>query len=239
MKLCPQCEFIYEDDQNLCDMDGKTLVNDTRVEVIPGTLSAITAARPAKSRLKNIAMPVVAGLVLSALLFIAYCSSPPLLYSEVASPIGKLEAKVTGLQQQLAPQPDSAQSQPGTPSQPANPVVASESVNSRSDESTAKPVSESARSQPVPKATDKAPKASDNRLTIPRGLPPLRPVTPLPRLSPPKRLTVARSGSEVSGSNQKAVVVEVKPAKIKANKPSRLTTLFKKTTRLLKKPFKR
>ena len=26
MKRCPQCEFIYEDDQTLCDMDGKELV---------------------------------------------------------------------------------------------------------------------------------------------------------------------------------------------------------------------
>lgn len=28
MKLCPQCEFIYEDDQTFCDMDGKELVYD-------------------------------------------------------------------------------------------------------------------------------------------------------------------------------------------------------------------
>ncbi|HEY8186258.1 MAG TPA: hypothetical protein VIF64_09330 [Pyrinomonadaceae bacterium] len=28
MKLCPQCEFIYEDDQTLCDMDGRELVYD-------------------------------------------------------------------------------------------------------------------------------------------------------------------------------------------------------------------
>src|SRR5258706_13893275 len=28
MKLCPQCDFIYEDDQSVCDMDGKELVSD-------------------------------------------------------------------------------------------------------------------------------------------------------------------------------------------------------------------
>ena len=28
MKLCPQCEFIYEDDQRFCDMDGQELVHD-------------------------------------------------------------------------------------------------------------------------------------------------------------------------------------------------------------------
>ena len=30
MKRCPQCEFIYEDDQSLCDMDGVLLVFDSR-----------------------------------------------------------------------------------------------------------------------------------------------------------------------------------------------------------------
>lgn len=28
MKQCPQCEFLYEDDQSVCDMDGKELVYD-------------------------------------------------------------------------------------------------------------------------------------------------------------------------------------------------------------------
>jgi hypothetical protein len=30
MKLCPQCEFIYEDDQKFCDMDGQELVHDQK-----------------------------------------------------------------------------------------------------------------------------------------------------------------------------------------------------------------
>ena len=232
MKLCPQCEFIYEDDQSLCDMDGEALVNDSRVGLIPGTVSAITAARPAQSRLRTSAMPLVAGLVLSALLFIAFCTSAPVLNSKVPQ-IGKPETKETGPQPQLNPQPHDSQSQPDTLSQsPANPIIASESVNSRADEATAKPLSEAARTHAPLKATEPAPKTGDQRLTIARGLPPLQQLTPLPRLSPPKRL------AQRTGSNQKAVVVEVKPATGKANKPSRVTSLFKKTTRLLKKPFK-
>jgi len=27
MKLCPQCAFIYEDNQRVCDMDGKELIH--------------------------------------------------------------------------------------------------------------------------------------------------------------------------------------------------------------------
>jgi hypothetical protein len=30
MKLCPQCEFLYEDDQKFCDMDGRELVHDPK-----------------------------------------------------------------------------------------------------------------------------------------------------------------------------------------------------------------
>lgn len=28
MKRCPLCDFIYEDDQSVCDMDGIELVHD-------------------------------------------------------------------------------------------------------------------------------------------------------------------------------------------------------------------
>jgi hypothetical protein len=35
MKLCPQCEFIYEDDQRLCDMDGRELIHDPSPRAFP------------------------------------------------------------------------------------------------------------------------------------------------------------------------------------------------------------
>ena len=85
MKLCPQCEFIYEDDQNFCDMDGETLVFDTRLGVFPGNVPAVTGPRPRKSRLRIIALPVAAGLVLSALLCISYYASSAALNSNFAS----------------------------------------------------------------------------------------------------------------------------------------------------------
>jgi hypothetical protein len=31
MKRCPQCEFIYEEDQRLCDMDGTALIHDSHL----------------------------------------------------------------------------------------------------------------------------------------------------------------------------------------------------------------
>ncbi|MDQ6651708.1 MAG: hypothetical protein M3Y84_03080 [Acidobacteriota bacterium] len=37
MKLCPQCDFIYEDDQSLCDMDGSELINHSGPVVLEGS----------------------------------------------------------------------------------------------------------------------------------------------------------------------------------------------------------
>ena len=28
MKRCPQCEFVYEDEQTVCDMDGSELLHE-------------------------------------------------------------------------------------------------------------------------------------------------------------------------------------------------------------------
>lgn len=42
MKLCPQCAFIYEDDQRVCDMDGKALINAPAPAVLEPVVSAPT-----------------------------------------------------------------------------------------------------------------------------------------------------------------------------------------------------
>ena len=69
MKRCPKCEFIYEDDQSLCDMDGVLLVLDTR------TLPHLHALQtlPAKTTPKrNRAVPAFATLVLALVLGMVY-----------------------------------------------------------------------------------------------------------------------------------------------------------------------
>ena len=49
MKRCPQCEFIYEDEQSLCDMDGVLLVFDSRTLPNMNALTAVTT-KPAPKR---------------------------------------------------------------------------------------------------------------------------------------------------------------------------------------------
>ena len=59
MKRCPKCEFIYEDDQSLCDMDGVLLVLDARklpnhqaLQTVPATENA-PEAKPSGSGVRH------------------------------------------------------------------------------------------------------------------------------------------------------------------------------------------
>jgi len=81
MKLCPQCDFIYEDDQIVCDMDGKELVSDPTTVVhnqgfappessIPVT--DISATEVSLRRSRSFAVVTVVGFVLAALVIVAY-----------------------------------------------------------------------------------------------------------------------------------------------------------------------
>jgi outer membrane biosynthesis protein TonB len=72
MKRCPECEFVYEDEQNLCDMDGAGLVFDSRP--LPGEEN--TSPQPlnarAKSSWRTVVIVALAGLALSSVLMVRY-----------------------------------------------------------------------------------------------------------------------------------------------------------------------
>lgn len=70
MKKCPQCEFIYEDDQSLCDMDGVLLVLDSRTLPNPHALQTVTSAKTPSKRSR--AVPAFATLILALVLGLVY-----------------------------------------------------------------------------------------------------------------------------------------------------------------------
>ena len=72
MKRCPQCEFIYEDDQSLCDMDGVLLVLDSRTLPNHHALATVPAVPASASQRRNRAVPVFASLVLALVLGMVY-----------------------------------------------------------------------------------------------------------------------------------------------------------------------
>jgi len=70
MKRCPQCEFIYEDDQSLCDMDGVLLVLDSRT--LPNTNALTTVPTKVPPPKRNRAVPAFATLILALVLGMVY-----------------------------------------------------------------------------------------------------------------------------------------------------------------------
>ncbi len=72
MKRCPQCEFIYEDDQSLCDMDGVLLVLDSRTLPNHHALATVPGGPARAQQRRNRAVPVFASLVLALVLGMVY-----------------------------------------------------------------------------------------------------------------------------------------------------------------------
>lgn len=74
MKRCPQCEFIYEDDQSLCDMDGALLVFDARS--LPNLHALAPVDVPAqvapKAHWRHRTFPAMAALILATVLSLVY-----------------------------------------------------------------------------------------------------------------------------------------------------------------------
>ncbi len=67
MKRCPQCEFLYEEEQRLCDMDGTALVHDSAFLLESG--AGTNASRSIWKVLVQIGLPLV---VLSLLAFYVF-----------------------------------------------------------------------------------------------------------------------------------------------------------------------
>ena len=70
MKRCPKCEFIYEDDQSLCDMDGVLLVFDARTLPNHHALQTVTTVKTPSKR--NRAVPAFATVILALVLGMVY-----------------------------------------------------------------------------------------------------------------------------------------------------------------------
>src|SRR5690242_17003920 len=72
MKRCPQCEFIYEDDQSLCDMDGALLVFDARTLPNLHALATVDVPVAPKAHWRHRTFPAMAALILATVLSLVY-----------------------------------------------------------------------------------------------------------------------------------------------------------------------
>ena len=74
MKRCPLCDFIYEDEQSLCDMDGYELVADSGLlsRLDNTTTVPVELPQPTSSWGRRLALPTFATVILGAVLFLVY-----------------------------------------------------------------------------------------------------------------------------------------------------------------------
>lgn len=64
MKRCPLCDFIYEDHQSLCDMDGIELVHDSVALIVPAKVAAHVPESVVRSPLRRLFVLLLVGVVL-------------------------------------------------------------------------------------------------------------------------------------------------------------------------------
>lgn len=91
MKRCPQCEFIYEDDQSLCDMDGVLLVFDSRTLPNLHALATVEGPMPGKVQRRGLMVPAFATILLLLVFGSVYYVST----QRPAAPVNALPASVT------------------------------------------------------------------------------------------------------------------------------------------------
>ena len=141
MKRCPQCEFIYEDDQSLCDMDGVLLVLDSRN--LPNHQALATVPAKPQPR-RNRAVPAFATLILALVLGMVYYVStqrratPPVIETPASAASTSISAPVVNPTPQAEPSseavhiPPAEEPKPAPTKQPATAPVKKASVKTAS-----------------------------------------------------------------------------------------------------------
>ena len=246
MKLCPQCDFIYEDDQTVCDMDGKELVFEPTLTAFPATTpfnQSVPLPRTRSPRYRRMAVAAMAGLALGVTLVLFFylftqgvssaepagaptsSSNPILPLPEKSASTSALPTPVVYGATPLAADPGNADFQlekdgstSGIEQQPLQHAIASADARV------------TARTGARATATEAGAATATPTLSI-SSLPPVQPLPqlkPLPKLGAPK----VTKKTQMASSKQMH-------ASLQRKKESRFGSFIKKTTKILKKPFKR
>jgi hypothetical protein len=227
MRRCPRCEFFYEDDENLCAMDGTELVNYSGPLPFEENSASRTRAR------LNFYTPsltlITAGAVLAvaSILFFQSVVKRRVLQSSRQTPLRTSTASPKAEQTPAAAVPE-----------PTSTLIPNGSSNSvaRAKTKAITKVDPDRQSDRDPFST--APAVSSTPLLKPSPIfgqahasttaPPINSVTPVVKQREPALPSQPpmRSPSEI------------KPAATNQKSESKVTSFLKKTGRALKKPFK-
>ena len=136
MKRCPQCEFIYEDDQSLCDMDGALLVFDGRTLPNLHALATVDVPVAQRAHWRHRTFPALAALILATVLSLVYFVSTqrttPVITPLPQTPLSSAATTSAPGNDSAAPTSDTTQ----TPPSPSAPEANNEAISAK-DETTA------------------------------------------------------------------------------------------------------
>ena len=220
MKLCPQCEFIYEDSQALCDMDGQELVYEPTISMSSEKSPADAGGKIARTRRRGVPIRILAGFVLVAGLLLTYQLFTP--ESEIVK-VNALSAQKDTSATATLPAAVALPEKKGTPAATAD--LSKGSVVSEAAQQAAEAVP---ANSPNPDRTDS--KSPNNHAVVTKPPLPLS-VYSLPRVKPlPTLKPIPKLGERDSST---------KPVIENKKKESKVSSFFKKTARVLSKPFQR
>lgn len=227
MRRCPVCDFIYEDDERLCAMDGTGLVNHSGP--LPFAESALprstTAAHSHGSGLTLIAAGII--LVIALFLYFRDVARRNVLQSNSQGTAKTFDPSRPGVQHPGVSVPVETATPFTIPSPAFNPTPPKTTTRSgiyrarqRGDNHPFRAVpveTETPLARPLPSST---PIRAKVEMISDKSVSPVKPV-PTPESRP-------------SETPQK----ETKPTDTNKKNESRITTFLKKAGRLLKRPFK-
>lgn len=225
MKLCPQCEFIYEDSQALCDMDGQELVYEPTISLSSEKSPSGASGKIARRRGRGMPIRILAGLLLVAGLLLTY---------QVFTPESEI-VKVNALSDRKGA--STKATSPAAVALPEKTAPPTATPDLSKGNAVSEAAQKAAQAVPVNLSTpDRADSKSPNNHAVvtkapaPLSVYSLPRVKPLPTLKPIPKL--ADGDTSKLAANQKRVVENKK-------KESKIGSFFKKTARVLSKPFQR
>ena len=220
MRRCPVCDFIYEDDEALCAMDGTGLVNHSGP--LPFEERALPqSAAPVHSHGSGLTL-IAAGIILAVALFLYFhdVAKRNVFQSNPRGAAKTYDPSRPGVQNPVIPVETAT---PFTAPSPAfNPTPPKTNAPTRIHRARQRDDNDPFRAVPVETGTPLSRPSSSLSAT--------RAITAVPSVSSPVK-PLPPPESRPSETPQK----EIKPTDKK--KESKVTTFFKKAGRLLKKPF--
>lgn len=228
MRRCPVCDFLYEDDERLCAMDGTGLVNHSGpLPFEESTLPrSVTAAHSQGSGLTLIAAVVI--LAIALFLYFHDVAKQNVLQSNSQGRANTYDPSRPGVQNPVAGVPVEVATPVTTASPAFNPTAPKTAARAgayrtrqRGDNEPFRAVpveTEAPLARPLPSST---PTRANGEMLSDKSV--SSPVKPLP--------TPESRPSETP-------LKEIKPVDTNKKNESKITTFLKKAGRLLKKPFK-